>query len=258
MPLPANTSDGDQVPDLKMAGISKAFGHIQALDRVDLELYCGQVVALLGDNGAGKSTLIKILSGVYQADAGAIYVDGRPAEIRSPMDAQNIGIATVFQDLTLVPNRDVASNIYLGREPTRLGIFLDRRKMYADSQAVLGALCIKLPSVRVNTVDLSGGQRQAVAIARAVARGGRFIIMDEPTAALGVEQTRMVHALIADLRAQGHAVLIITHNMAHVFVIADRMVVLRHGKRVGACRKTETSPEELVGLMTGAISTKVQ
>jgi ABC-type sugar transport system ATPase subunit len=236
-----------------MRGISKAFGHVQALDKVDFEVYPGEVVALVGDNGAGKSTLVKILSGVYRADSGAVYVDGTRVQIQSPADATRAGIATVYQDLNLVPNRDVASNIYLGLEPRRWIILLNRTKMRSDAEIVMGTLGIKLPSVKVDVSDLSGGQRQAVAIGRALARGGRFIVMDEPTAALGVEQTQMVNALTADLRAQGHSVVFITHNLAHVFDIADRIVVLRHGKRVGSLDRLETTREEIVGLITGAI-----
>jgi len=236
-----------------VVGISKAFGHVQALEGVDLEIYPGEIVALVGDNGAGKSTLVKILSGVYQPDAGHMLVDGRRVEIRQPSDATDLGIATVYQDLALAPNRDVASNIYLGREPTRWGILVDRGKMWTDAQKVMKMLRIDLPSVKVKVAELSGGQRQATAIGRALARGGRFIIMDEPTAALGVAQTEMVNRVLADLRGQGHSVIFISHNLAHVFDVADRIAVLRHGKRVGLRTKSETSREEIIGLITGAI-----
>jgi ABC-type sugar transport system ATPase subunit len=248
-----NTTGADRAPALVTKGISKAYGHVQALDRVDFELYPGEVAALVGDNGAGKSTLVKILSGVYQADSGEIYIEGRRVDIRQPSDATGLGIATVYQELTLVPNRDVASNIYLGREPRRWAILIDRKKMWRAAQQVMNLLHVDLPSVKVNVAELSGGQRQAVAIGRALGQGGRYILMDEPTAALGVEQTRMVKDLIVDLTRQGHAVLMITHNMEHVFDIADRVIVLRHGRRVGSLMKAETSREEIVGLITGAI-----
>jgi ABC-type sugar transport system ATPase subunit len=243
----------DQQPILEAMGICKAFGHVQALHEVNFEMYAGEVVALVGDNGAGKSTLVKILSGVYEADSGNIVVDGRHVEVDTPADAQSLGIATVFQDLALVDTRDVASNIYLGREPMRWSIIIDRKKMFADAEKILGTLRIDIPSVRVDVGELSGGQRQAVAIARAISRGERIFLMDEPTAALGVEQSETVNELIVGLRVQGRSVLIISHNLAHVFEVADRLVVLRHGRRVGSRAKAETTREEIVGLITGAI-----
>ncbi|MBN1317760.1 MAG: sugar ABC transporter ATP-binding protein [Anaerolineales bacterium] len=249
----ASKVQNNSKPLLEAKGISKTFGHVQALSAVDFELYPREVVALVGDNGAGKSTLIKILSGVYERDAGKIYLDGEQVEIRNPADSQNLGISTVYQDLAIVDVRDVGSNIYLGREPTRAGIFIRFKKMYDDANNVLNALRIKLPSVRVKAGELSGGQRQAVAIARAVARGGRFFLLDEPTAALGVEQQAQVHDLIADLKANGKSVVVISHNLEHVFAVFDRVVVLRHGRRVGTRLKGSTSREEIVGLITGAI-----
>lgn len=235
-------------------GISKAFGHVQALHNVDFELYPSEVVALVGDNGAGKSTLIKILSGVYQKDEGEVFVDGEPVEIRGPLDAQRLaGISTVYQDLALVDVRDVGSNIFLNIEPVRLGIFIDFKKLYANAREVLDQLRIDLPSVKVNVGELSGGQRQAVAIARALARGQRIFLMDEPTAALGVEQQAKVNQLILNLKESGKTVVVISHNLEHVFTVADRLVVLRRGERVGSRVKAETTKEEIVGLITGAI-----
>jgi ABC-type sugar transport system ATPase subunit len=236
-----------------MKSISKAFGHVQALDKVDFELYPAEVVALVGDNGAGKSTLIKILSGVYQKDKGEIYIGGERVEINTPSDAQRYGISTVYQDLALVDVRDVGANIYLGREPRRLGILVNFPKMYADARAVLNVLRINMPSVKVNVGELSGGQRQAVAIARSLARGRNIFLMDEPTAALGVEQRAKVKELIADLKTQGKTVVVISHDLEHVFEIADRVIVLRLGQRVGTRQKTRTTKEEIVGLITGAI-----
>lgn len=252
-PSPETTSETNGKPILETKGICKAFGHVQALDHVDIQFFPGEVLALVGDNGAGKSTLVKILSGVYDADGGKIYIDGEQVEIRSPLDAQRYGIATVYQDLALVETRDVAANIYLGREPKRMGFFINYGKMQADATAVLSALNIDIPSVKVYARDLSGGQRQAVAIARALARGERVFLMDEPTAALGVEQSATVNDLIADLKAHGKMILVISHNLEHVFQIADRLVVLRHGRRVGVRRKEDTSREEIIGLITGAI-----
>lgn len=241
-------------PIMEVRGISKAFGHVQALDGVNLDLYPGEVLALVGDNGAGKSTLVKILSGVYHKDAGEIRVDGQSVEIHGPLDAQRIaGVSTVYQDLALVDVRDVASNIYLNMEPTTLGILIDFRKLYDDARRVIEQLKIDLPSVRVNVGELSGGQRQAVAISRALARGQRIFLLDEPTAALGVEQQHKVNQLIENLKQNGKTVMVISHNLEHVFTVADRLAVLRRGKCVGICLKSQTTKEEIVGLITGAI-----
>ncbi len=233
--------------------VSKAFGHVQALDGVDLEVRAGEVLALVGDNGAGKSTLVKILSGVEQPDAGEILIGGAAATLNTPADAQRYGIATVYQDLALVDPRSVAANIYLGREPRRLGILIDYPRMHAEARDVLKLLRITIPSVTARVRELSGGQRQAVAIARALARNSALLILDEPTAALGVEQTANVTHLIADLRAHGKSVVIISHNLEHVFEVADRITVLRHGRRVRSLERRDTSREEIVGLITGAI-----
>src|SRR5258705_5959138 len=207
----------DVLPLLEAKGISKAFGYVQALDNVDFELYPSEVVALIGDNGAGKSTLVKILSGVYRKDSGHIFIEGKPVEFHGPVDAQRLaGISTVYQDLALVDVRDVGSNIYLNIEPTYLGIFINFRKMYADATEIINRLRITLPSVKVNVGELSGGQRQARAIARGLARGQRIFLLDEPTAALGVEQQEKVNQLIADLKRHGKTVVVISHNLEHV------------------------------------------
>jgi D-xylose transport system ATP-binding protein len=247
------TARADSGLILQMKAISKAFGHVQALSKVDFELYPQEVLALVGDNGAGKSTLIKILSGVYTRDEGEVLIDGKHVEIHTPADAQRCGISTVYQDLALVDVCDVGSNIYLGLWPRRLGFLINYPKMYAQAREVLGTLRIDMPSVRVNVGELSGGQRQAVAIARALARGRRIFLLDEPTAALGVEQQAKVNALIGDLRTQGGTVVVISHNLEHVFEVADRVVVLRRGRRVGTRIKTGTTKEEIVGLITGAV-----
>jgi ABC-type sugar transport system ATPase subunit len=243
----------DRKPILEMKGISKVFGHVQALDKVDFELYEGEVVGLVGDNGAGKSTLVKILSGVYRADAGQILIDGAPADIRTPVDAQQCGIATVYQDLALVDVFDVPCNIYLGSEPRRANYFINYPKMLADARAVLATLRIDIPSLQVKVADMSGGQRQAVAVARALARGRRIFLMDEPTAALGVEQQAKVTEIILNLKRQGRTVVMISHNLEHVFRVVDRVIVLRHGRIVGRRNKADTTREEIVGLITGAV-----
>jgi ABC-type sugar transport system ATPase subunit len=234
--------------------ISRAFGHVQALRSVTFDIHRGEVLALLGDNGAGKSTLVKILAGVYQPDSGQLLKNGEPLDLKHPTDALNAGIATVYQDLAVVDTMDVARNVYLGRIPRRFGILVDYPRMYRDARQVLRALRVELPSVHTRVGELSGGQRQAVAIARALAVDASLFLMDEPTAALGVAQTEKVNELVADLKSAGKTVVIITHNLDHVFQIADRIVVLRHGQRVGVRGTSETTREEIVGLITGAIA----
>ena len=241
----------DARPLLEARGISKSFLHVQALDNVDFRVEPGEVVALVGDNGAGKSTLMKTLCGAYQADAGSIYLDGQPVTIRSPHDAMALGIAVVYQDLALVNHRDVATNVFLGREPMR-GPTVDKGRMVRESREVLQRLRIKIPSVYTLVGLLSGGQRQAVAIARAVQQGGRLVFMDEPTAALGVQEQGKVLRLIEDLKAHGTAVVVVSHNLQHVFHVADRIVVMRGGRNAGERVKTEATAEEIVGLIVGA------
>lgn len=249
-PDPSNEAERP-APILAMEGISKAFGHVQALDNVDFELRPNEILALVGDNGAGKSTLIKILTGVYSADQGSILIDGNPVSIRNPRDAQALGIAAVYQDLALVDCRDIASNIFLGREPA-FGFVVNKKKMVNDAENVLKQLKTNLSSATTTVGFLSGGQRQAVAIARALSRQGRFIIMDEPTAALGVEEAQKVNSLILDLKARGSSIIVISHNLVHVFSVADRVFVLRQGKRVGTRQKCDTCMEEIVAMITGA------
>jgi ABC-type sugar transport system ATPase subunit len=238
-------------PLLEARGISKSFLHVQALDNVDFRVEPGEVVALVGDNGAGKSTLMKTLCGAYQPDAGSIVFDGRPVTLRAPRDAIALGIAVVYQDLALVDHRDVASNVFLGREPTR-GAAVDKPRMVREAREVLNNLKVTIPSVQTLVGLLSGGQRQAVAIARAVHQGGRLIFMDEPTAALGVREQAKVLRLIEDLRSRGTAVVVVSHNLQHVFSIADRIVVLRGGQNAGERIKAETTPEDIVRLIVGA------
>lgn len=249
----AAAASGPMVPLLDVRGATKAFGHVQALTDVSFSLRDGETVGLVGDNGAGKSTLVKILAGVHAADSGEILMDGQPVDISSPTDALKYGIGTVYQDLAVVDVLDVARNIYLGNLPRRFGFVVDYRRMYRDARAVLTQLRANMPSVRTKVGELSGGQRQAVAIARTLAQSARIFLMDEPTAALGVAQSEKVNELIADLKNDGRTVLVITHNMEHIFQVADRIIVLRHGRVVGIRNREETTREEIVGLITGAI-----
>jgi ABC-type sugar transport system ATPase subunit len=238
-------------PVLELRGISKRFGHVQALIDADFALSPGEIMALVGDNGAGKSTLIKVIAGAHQPDSGEIRIDGHKVDLPNPRAATAIGIATVYQDLALVDQRSIAANLFLGREPTR-GITVDHRRMAAEAEATLAKLRIRIPSVHTLVGNLSGGQRQAVAIGRAMAQNSRIVILDEPTAALGVEQQQFVLELVMQLKAAGHAIVLISHNLIHVFAVADRISVMRGGRRVGVRRKSETSNEEIIGMIVGA------
>lgn len=247
-----NAQRGESEPALRAVRISKAFGHVQALKDVSLECREGEILAIVGDNGAGKSTLIKTLAGVLRPDSGALTVDGRPVTFHAPTDAHAAGIATVFQDLALVEVLDVATNMFLGQTP-RKGLLVDRKRMFNDAADMLASLRIRLPSVRVPVGLLSGGQRQAVAVARAVMQGRRVILMDEPTAALGVRETAQVIEIIRELRAQRKAIVVISHDLETVFGVADRIEVMRLGRRVGIRVQGATTREEIVGLITGSI-----
>ncbi len=241
------------VPYLQGRGLSKSFGHVRALQAVDLDIYQHEILAIVGDNGAGKSTLTKILSGVHQPDEGELHVQGQPVRFSDSHKAREAGIATVFQNLALVDVRDVAQNLFLGREPTRMRFFVDRRKMLEDARKVIGDLRVNIPSMTVEVGQLSGGQRQSIAIGRATSQENRsIIIMDEPTAALGVKESRKVLDLILRLKESGIGIVVISHNMRHVFSVADRILVLRRGKLVGVRRKTETTPDEIVKMIVGA------
>ena len=233
--------------------VSKSFGHVQALKGVSFDVGAGEVVGLLGDNGAGKSTIIKILSGVYQPDEGTIRRDGLPVQLNDPSSAGHHGIATVFQDLRLVETRSVAHNIFLGREPRRARVFLDRKRMELGTEDLLRRMRVRLPSVRVDVEVLSGGQRQAVAITRALAQGGEVLLLDEPTAALGVKQTEQVYELIDEMRTQGKGVMLVTHDLADVLHRTDRVVVFRQGSVWAITRSDETDNAQLVGWLTGAL-----
>jgi len=242
----------DNVPYLRGVGLCKSFGHVRALQDVDVDIYEAQVLAIVGDNGAGKSTLTNILSGVFQPDRGEISVNGVPVQMTSPHVARTLGIATVFQNLALVDTRDVACNLFLGREPTRWRYFVNRGRMREDARRVVDDLRVNVPSISAEAGQLSGGQRQSLAIGRATSQQGRIIIMDEPTAALGVKESRKVLDLILRLKANGVGMVVISHNMRHVFSVFDRIMVLRHGRVAGVRRKGETTPDEIVRLIVGA------
>lgn len=244
-------------PSLRLSGISKSFGAVQALHNVDFEVYAGEVVGLVGDNGAGKSTLIKAISGVNIPDSGAIYVQGKRVTITKPADATNLGIETVYQDLALCDNLDVVANLFLGREErTSLIPYLVRPLNEIDMERrardVLAQLDVKIPSIRVPVASLSGGQRQSIAVAKTILRNAQVVLLDEPTAALGVVQTRQVLQLIRRLRDNGLAVVVISHNLADVFEVVDRVVVLRLGQRVATFDVRNTTPEQVVSAITGA------
>tara|TARA_B100000586_G_scaffold202728_1_gene150711 strand:+ start:15 stop:776 length:762 start_codon:yes stop_codon:yes gene_type:complete len=247
-------TNNSKIPILQTKGIYKSFGHVQALENVDIDLFSSEVVALIGDNGAGKSTLIKIISGIYKKDSGEVFYKGEKVEINVPKDAiEKAGISTVYQDLALVEVQDVGVNIYLNIEPTFFGFFINYKKLYRNAEKLIEDLKIDLPSVKVNVSELSGGQRQGVAIARALARGREIFILDEPTAALGVEQQKNINNLILKLKEDKKTVLLISHNLEHVFEVADRLIILRRGEKVGERIKKSTNKEEIVGLITGAI-----
>jgi simple sugar transport system ATP-binding protein len=243
-------------PILSAVELGKHFGGLVAVDRVSLDAHAGEVVGLLGDNGAGKSTLIKMISGVYQPDGGRLVLNGRETNFSSPQAARDAGIETIYQDLALCENLDAAANIFLGREPVRrvLGLLgaVDRRRMLAESRQILAQLDIRIPRLGRPIRQMSGGQRQAVAIARAVYWNARLMIMDEPTAALGVPEQRKVLALVRTLREHDVGVIIISHNLQDVFDVADRVVVMRRGRAVGERRIADTTTGELVSLMLGA------
>jgi D-xylose transport system ATP-binding protein len=238
-------------PILECRGVSKAFGAVQALYRVDFEVRRGEVMALVGDNGAGKSTLIKGVVGIYPFDEGKVSFEGEPVHIHGPRDAANLGIEVVYQDLALADNLDVVANMFLGRERLRNGIVLDESSMERTSQETLESLSVTtLRSVRQTVSGLSGGQRQAVAVAKSVMWNSKLVILDEPTAALGVAQTRQVLDLVRRLAERDLGVVIISHNLHDVFEVADRITVLRLGQRVAVLERSETTQQEVVQAIT--------
>jgi simple sugar transport system ATP-binding protein len=249
-------------PLLEARDLVKRYGHVQALDSASFTVFPAEVVALIGDNGAGKSTLVKVLSGVMRPDGGEILVSGEPVTLSSPIDARRHGIETVYQDLALAPDLDAAANLHLGRElylgtrPLKSLKILDRAEMRRRAVTAFDALGITLPDIHAPVGTLSGGQRQSIAVARAVAYASKVIFLDEPTAALGVVQRGRVLDMVRRVRDQGVSVVLISHNMPEVLAVADRVEVLRLGRRVARYVAAETSLEELVGAMTGALSTE--
>jgi D-xylose transport system ATP-binding protein len=244
------TAASDQ-PLLKLKGVTKRFGAVEALTDVDFEVGAGEVVALVGDNGAGKSTLIKAIAGIQPGDEYEARWDGEPVNLNTPQDATKHGIATVYQDLALSDNLDVVANLWLGHEKVSGARTLDETSMEQEATRVLKRLAVRIPSVRTQVASLSGGQRQSVAIARSMLGEPKVVLLDEPTAALGVAQTAQVLDLIRTLREQGLAVVVISHNLADVFAVADVIVVLRLGRQVGVLDAKETNSEEVVAAITG-------
>ncbi|NHC44171.1 ATP-binding cassette domain-containing protein [Motilibacter aurantiacus] len=252
-PAPAATAPG--APLLEARNVSISFGNVRALRDVDLVLRQGEVTAIVGDNGAGKSTMVRCISGVHRPDAGEIVFDGKPIDFRSPEEARDAGIETVHQNLALVEDLTVWQNLFLNREiVTRFGpvAFLNRKAMQRRAQEMVSGLAVNVPAVNSRVRRLSGGQRQAVAICRAAGFSSKLVIMDEPTAALGVQETARVEELIIRLRDEGHAVLLISHNFAQVMRLSDQVWVMRAGRCVAGRRTAETTGEEIVALITGA------
>jgi D-xylose transport system ATP-binding protein len=242
---------------LALKGVSKSFGPVQALSEVDFEVHNGEVVALVGDNGAGKSTLVKTIAGIHPADEGSIIFEGNEVKIHGPTDAVHLGIATVYQDLALCDNLDVVENLFLGREqigegPAAITRQMDEVTMEKQTGQLLSRLAVTIVNLRAEVGTLSGGQRQQTAIARSLLGDPKVVLLDEPTAALGVRQTAQVLELIKRLREEGHGVVVISHNLADVFEVADRVFVLRLGRKAGDFDVREVSQEEVVAAITGA------
>lgn len=237
---------------VRMVGISKSFGSVQALKNVDFDVGYQEVMGLVGDNGAGKSTLIKILTGVFPPDTGEIYFEGKRVVIRSPKEAREMGIETVYQDLALIPLMSISRNFFLGREPvTQLGLFrfLDKRKMDRTVREVLSQIGIRVRSPEEPVAVLSGGERQSVAIGRALHFGAKLLILDEPTSALSVRETQKVLDFIREAKDRGLSIIFITHNIYHVYSVADRFTVLEHGRKIATLRKDEVSAEDIIEIV---------
>jgi D-xylose transport system ATP-binding protein len=241
---------------LSLHGVSKRFGAVQALKDIELDVSAGEVVALVGDNGAGKSTLVKAIAGVYSPDEGDMAFNGASVSVANPAEAQRLGIATVFQDLALCDNLDVVGNLFLGSELKHRGA-LDEVEMERQSWRLLRQLSAKIPSVRIPVASLSGGQRQTVAIARSLLGEPKVVMLDEPTAALGVAQTAEVLNLIERLRERGLAVILVSHNMADVMAVADRVAVLRLGRNNGTFQVSQTTTQDIIAAITGATNNPV-
>jgi D-xylose transport system ATP-binding protein len=247
-----------ETPVLELVGVSKSFGAVQALFEVDFQVRDGEVMALVGDNGAGKSTLIKCIAGIHPSDSGEIRFGGQPVNIHGPKDAARLGIEVVYQDLALADNLDVVQNMYLGRELVDGARRLDETEMEAKAQETLSGLSVTtIRSVRQTVAGLSGGQRQSVAVAKAVMWNSKLVILDEPTAALGVEQTKQVLDLVRRLGEQGLAVILISHNLHDIFEVADSITVLRLGQNVAVYKRTETNQQQVVEAITAGKLSKV-
>lgn len=246
----------EDVKLLRMTNISKYFGRIQALSKVNFEVDYKEIVGLLGDNGAGKSTLVKIITGVHQPDEGEIYFEGKKVRIRSPRDAQRLGIEAVYQEATLVNVMNIARNFFLGREPTKWGFFLDKRKMNKESVETLARIGVNICSPRREVSLLSGGERQSICIGRALYFQAKLVIFDEPTAALSVKETEYVLQYIRSLKERGISVVVITHNIYHIYDIADRFVILDRGRKIGEFSRVEITPQEIINVIrSGETST---
>ena len=244
-------------PLLEVKNITKRFGGLTAVDNVDMQIYPGEVVGILGDNGAGKSTLIKVISGVYHAEAGQIFFESRKIKISNPTEALKIGIETIYQDLALAENMNVYSNVFLGREKLKKFLYfidvLDHEYMLNESKKVLNRLDINIPSLKNKISTLSGGERQAVAISRSIYWNAKLLIMDEPTAALGVAEQKKVLNLVNTLSSQGVSVIIISHQIHDVFSVATKLLIMRRGKKVAERITKKTSADEIVGLIVGSL-----
>jgi ABC-type sugar transport system ATPase subunit len=240
-----------QRPALEVANGWKSFGHVTALRDVELKAYPGEILAILGDNGAGKSTLVKVLAGVHNLDAGELRIDGQTVERTSPRLARRHGVSTVFQDLAVIETLDIAANMFLGQQMRRGWIFANRRRMFTEAARSLAALGVRVPSVHVQLGELSGGQRQGVAIARAVREDKPIVLMDEPTAALGVRETAHVGEIIQELKRLGKCVILVSHDLEFVFKVSDRLVVLRLGRVQGRRHTRSTDQQEVVSMITG-------
>jgi len=251
------TTERVAMPVLETRGLSKSFGPVTALDSVDFEVRAGEVMALVGDNGAGKSTLIKCIAGIYSIDAGDVYANGEQVSINGPKDAGRLGIEVVYQDLALCDNLDVVQNMYLGRESNQWQVLRETPMEAKTRETLAGLRVTTIRSIRQTVATLSGGQRQSVAVARAVMWNSKLVILDEPTAALGVAQTEQVLALVRRLGEQGLAVVIISHNLHDIFETADRITVLRLGRNVGIYERRKTTQQEVVEAITAGIPTKV-
>jgi fructose transport system ATP-binding protein len=255
---PPSSPEDNRVPVLQANGLTKHYGHVTALDGADFEVYAGEILAVIGDNGAGKSTLIKILSGAVIPDKGELFLNGQRVHFNSPIDARKAGIETVYQNLAVAPALTIVENLFLGREIRRSGFagrvlrMLDKKKMHEQAEGYMQDLKFRIPSVKQPVETLSGGQAQGVAVARSAAFASKVVIMDEPTAALGVKESGMVLDLIRKIRERGLPIILISHNMPHVFELADRIHIQRLGRRIAVIKPDDYSMSDAVAIMTGA------